>query len=65
MQNECPICKSVKSTRLSVHSSDSYSCIIHKGTGMVYLQVCLNCGAVYVDKNTLEKIRRNEGISIA
>ena len=65
MQNECPICKSVKFARLSVHSSDSYSCIIHERTGMVYLQVCLNCGAIYVYKNTLERIRRSEGIIIA
>lgn len=66
MAIECPNCKSQETTYIEVVSLECSNPLIHRGTGSIYPQVCLNCGVVYIDKDTLERMRqscqrRNEG----
>ena len=55
---ECPNCKSQETTYIEAVSLECGNSLIHRGTGSIYPQVCLNCGVVYINKDELEQMRR-------
>lgn len=55
---KCPVCGSGLYSTISVHSPDGYANLILSDHGGTYLNVCLNCGAVYLNKFKLNQIQK-------
>lgn len=56
MTNKCPVCGCEKFSSFYATSSDGSLCMYE--IGRIAPNVCLNCGAVYLDAHDLYELRR-------
>ena len=58
MKEICPNCKSERYERINIHSSDAYTGLTIKKFGEIDLNVCRDCGVVYLKREQFEKINK-------
>ena len=59
--NGCPCCGSQKSASITGRTDSGYGCLLILKYGSVYLDLCLNCGCVFIDKERLASIKKQRG----
>lgn len=57
-KKECPVCKNNEYFSCDVSSSDGYASLTNRFIGRISLNVCTECGCVYIDKRDLNKYNR-------
>lgn len=58
--SRCPSCKSENYVCVSADSSDGHTYLYIYKFGSVRLRVCTDCGTVYLDAESLKRLREEE-----